>query len=81
MACTHAASMAILGRLDANLGTEPKISTFASAATRLMKTFVMQAEVLRRSRQGGHQYVRVEHVHVNGQAVIGNVQGQNRRAT
>ena len=40
-----------------------------------MKAFAMQVEVLRRLRNGGHQYVRVEHVHVNegGQAVIGNV--------
>jgi hypothetical protein len=32
-------------------------------------------EVLRRLRNGGQQYVRVEHVHVNdgGQAVVGNV--------
>jgi hypothetical protein len=65
MACTHAASMAILGRLDAGLGTERKVTAFASAAARLMKTFAMQTEVLRRLRQGGYQYVRVEHVYVN----------------
>jgi hypothetical protein len=36
----------------------------------------MQMEVL---RSGGHQYLRVEHVHVNdnGQAVIGNVKKQD----
>ena len=35
----------------------------------------MQVEVLRRLRNGGQQFVHVEHVHVNdgGQAVIGNV--------
>ncbi len=40
-----------------------------------MKAFAMQVEVLRRLRNGGQQFVRVEHVHVNegGQAVIGNV--------
>ena len=34
---------------------------------------------LRRLRNGGQQYVRVEHVHVNdgGQAVIGNVKKSN----
>ena len=39
----------------------------------------MQVEVLRRLRNGGQQFVRVEHVHVNdgGQAVIGNVKKQD----
>jgi hypothetical protein len=37
--------------------------------------FATQVEVLRRLRNSGHRFVRVEHVHVNdgGQAVIGNV--------
>ncbi|MGB6662017.1 MAG: hypothetical protein WBE90_23775 [Xanthobacteraceae bacterium] len=75
MSCTHAAAMAILGKLDSGFGTERRIALFASAAARLMKTFAMQIEVLRRLRNGGQQFVRVEHVHVNegGQAVIGNV--------
>jgi hypothetical protein len=74
MSCTHAASMAILGKLDSGFGTERRIATFASAAARLMRAFAMHVEVLRRLRNGGHQLVRVEHVHVNdgGQAVIGN---------
>jgi len=40
-----------------------------------MRTYATQVEVLRRLRNGGQQFVRVEHVHVNdgGQAVIGNV--------
>jgi hypothetical protein len=75
MSCTHAVSMAILGKLDSGFGTDRRISAFASAAARLMRTFAMQVEVRRRLRHGGHQVVRVEHVHVNdgGQAVIGNV--------
>ena len=76
MACTHAAAMAVLAKLDAAFGTERRVAAFGSAAARLMKTFAMQVEVFRRLRHGGQQYVRVEHVHVNdgGQAVIGNVQ-------
>jgi hypothetical protein len=75
MSCTHAAAMAILGKLDSGFGTERRIALFASAAARLMKTFVMQMEAFRRLRNGGQQFVRVEHVHVNngGQALIGNV--------
>jgi hypothetical protein len=80
MSCTHAAAMAILGKLDSGFGTERRIAAFASAAARLMKTFAMQVEVLRRLRHGGQQYVRVEHVHVNdgGQALIGNVKKSDR---
>jgi hypothetical protein len=41
----------------------------------LLKAYATQAEVLRRLRHGGHQYVQVEDVHVSdgGQAIIGNV--------
>ena len=75
MACTHTAAMAILSKLDSGFGTERRIAAFGSAAARLMRTFAMQVEVQRRLRHGGHQYMRIEHVHVNdgGQAVIGNV--------
>jgi hypothetical protein len=75
MACTHAAAMAVLAKLDSGFGTERRIAALGSTAARLMKTFVMQVEVLRRLRNGGQQFVRVEHVHVNGggQALIGNV--------
>jgi hypothetical protein len=74
MACTHEAVMAVLAKMD-RLGTERQIAAFGSTAARLMKTFAMQVEVLRRLRHGGQQFVRVEHVHVNngGQALIGNV--------
>ena len=80
MACAHMAAMSILSKLDSGLATERRIAAFGSAAARLMKTYAMQVEVLRRLRGGGHQYVRVEHVHVNsgGQAVIGNVKNKAR---
>jgi hypothetical protein len=47
----------------------------ASDAARLSRAYVAQVESLCRLRNGGSQFVRVEHVHVNegGQAVIGNV--------
>ena len=74
MACTHMATMAILARID-RLGSERSTAAFASAAARLLRAYATQVEVLRRLRNGGQQYVRVEHVHVNdgGKAVIGNV--------
>jgi hypothetical protein len=47
----------------------------ADAASRLLRAYATQLEALGRLRNGGSQFVRVEHVHVNdgGQAVIGNV--------
>jgi hypothetical protein len=75
MACTHTAAMGILAKLDSGFGTERRIAAFGSAAAPLMRTFATQVEVLRRLRNGGQQFVRVEHVHINdgGKAIIGNV--------
>ena len=79
MACTHTAAMAVLAKLDAAFATERHIAAFGTAAARLMRSYATQVEVLRRLRNGGQQFVRVEHVHVNdgGQAVIGNVKKQD----
>ena len=75
MACTHIASMAILGSFAGGCTTERRIGLFSSAAARLMRTYAAQVEAFRHLRQGGSQFMRVEHVHVNegGQALIGNV--------
>jgi hypothetical protein len=81
MACCHAAATAVIGKLQgALLGSERRIAVLGSTAARLMKAFAMQMEVRRRLRIGGHQFVRVEHVHINdgGQAVIGNVRRPGR---
>jgi hypothetical protein len=75
LACTHTAAMAVLAKLDVAFVTERRVAAFGSAASRLLRAYAMQVEVLRRLRHGGHQYVRVEHVYINegGQAVIGNL--------
>jgi NAD(P)-dependent dehydrogenase (short-subunit alcohol dehydrogenase family) len=80
MACTHAAAMAVLARLEAAFASEQRVATFGSAAARLMRAYAAQVEVLRRLRNGGQQFVRVEHVYVSdcGQAVIGNVKTEWR---
>jgi len=79
MACTHTAAMAVLANID-RLGTERRIAVFASAASRLLRTYAVQMEVFRRLRHGGQQFVRVEHVHINegGRAIIGNVKQADR---
>jgi hypothetical protein len=75
MACTHTATMAVLGRLGGGHGGDRHVAMMATAAARLVRAYATQVEALRRLRNGGSQFVRVEHVHVNegGQAVIGNV--------
>ena len=72
MACKHTAAMAVLAKLDVAFANEQRVAAFGSGAARLMRAYVAQVEVLRRLRNGGQQYVRVEHVHINdgGQAVI-----------
>jgi hypothetical protein len=79
MACTHTAAMAVLAKLEGAFTSEQRVIAFGSAAARLMRAYATQVEVLRRLRNGGQQFVRVEHVHVNdgGQAVIGNVKRSN----
>ena len=44
-------------------------------ATKMLRTFMAQMEVLKRYRTGGQQKMIVEHVHVNegGQAIVGTV--------
>jgi hypothetical protein len=81
MACTHAAAMAVLGRLGGAHGSDRNIAAKASAAARLLRAYAAQVEALRRQRNGGSQFVRVEHVHVNegGQAMIGNVRSRGGR--
>jgi hypothetical protein len=76
MACTHTAAMAVLGTLGGAHGSDRNVAMKASAAARLLRAYAAQVEVLRRLRNGGSQFVRVEHVHVSegGQAIIGNVQ-------
>jgi hypothetical protein len=67
--------MTVLAKLDVAFASEQRVAALGSAAARLMRAYAAQVEVLRRMRNGGHQFVRVEHVHVSdgGQAIIGKV--------
>ena len=71
--CDEVASACAIGR---NRRVEVgHVAAFGSTAARLMRAYATQVEILRRLRNGGQQFMRVEHVNVNdgGQAVIGNV--------
>jgi hypothetical protein len=79
LACLHAASMNVLGRLSAAWGHRNVLAA-ATAASRLSRTFAILVESLRRLRSGGSQVIRIERVDVRdgGQAIIGNVKQEGR---
>jgi hypothetical protein len=75
MACTHTAVMAVLSRIGGAHGGDRHVAMMAAAASKLLRTYAIQVETLRRLRSGGSQYMRIEHVHIEpaAQAVIANV--------
>jgi len=75
MACAHTAAMAVLSRLGGAHGGGRSVAMMSTAASKLMRTYAMQAETLRRLRHGGSQHMRIEHVQISegAQAVIGMV--------
>lgn len=74
MAAVHSASMKAAQRLK-DAQTIDQQDSASSMLNKLMRTFTMQVEALKRHRSAGEQKVVVEHVHVypGGQAVVGNV--------
>ena len=74
MAAVHDASMRAAQRLK-KAETIDQQDSASSMCNKLMRTFTMQMETLKRHRSSGEQKVVVEHVHVyaGGQAVVGNV--------
>jgi hypothetical protein len=67
--------MIVLGRLAGGSAGERRVVAISCASARLSQAFAAQMEAYRRLRNGGSQFVRVEHVHINegAQAVIGNI--------
>jgi hypothetical protein len=64
-AYTHTAAMAVMARIGGGHGSDRSVATMAAAASRLIRANAAQLEVYRRLKNGGSQFVRVEHVHVN----------------
>lgn len=80
MAAVHQASIQAARRLG-QADTLDQQDSASSMLNKLMRTFTMQVEALKRHRSAGDQKVVVEHVHVypGGQAVVGNVKAPTRR--
>src|SRR5262249_49431202 len=74
MAVVHTATMRFTRRL-ANVETIEEQDSAERALNKLVRTYAMQMEALKRYRTGGEQKVTVQHVSVNegGQAIVGNV--------
>ena len=79
MAVTHALAMDMLSRVRRAHWVD-QLNACGALATKLLRTYTMQAEALAKLKRGGEQTVRVEHVHVyqGGQAIVGAV--SNRKA-
>jgi hypothetical protein len=69
----------MLSRIGGAHGGDRHVAMMAAAASKLIRSYAIQVETLRRLRGGGSQYMRIEHIHIesNGQAVIGNLQNRS----
>ena len=74
MAGVHSLACEMLGRARQTDRTD-HIALYGGLAVKLTRTFTLQAETLAKLRTGGRQTVEVKHVHVNGNAVVGDVHG------
>jgi len=73
MATAHNLAMEFLKRAVQPDSSTDKIDANIKRATSLQRTFIAQLEALNRYRNRGQQQIQVQHVNVNGQAVIGDV--------
>lgn len=74
MAGCHVLTMEMLGQARHAENLE-YLGVYGGLAVKLVRTFTLQMEALAKLRGGGQQKVEVRHVHVNGNAVIGDVHG------
>ena len=74
MAAVHTIAMRFAEQFS-RVETLPQQDSADRTFNKLMRTFVMQMEALKRYRTGGEQRVTVQHVSVGegGQAIVGNV--------
>jgi hypothetical protein len=65
MAATHAAAMRMLQRAALDQPSLEVYDSLVNRATKLLRTYTMQVEALKRHRSAGEQRVVVQHQHVN----------------
>jgi hypothetical protein len=72
MVVTRHLAMELLGRARRVQDIE-QFDWAVNAASKLLRTYVLQIEALANLRRGGKQEVRVVHVHAGAQAIIGDI--------
>jgi hypothetical protein len=80
MAAAHHHAMRLLA--EANQQGDPQIkSRLINSSTRLMEAFCKGALTLQRLQTGSSQVMTIQHVQINagGQAIVGNVRGNNEK--
>ena len=76
LALAHKYAMELMA--DASKQRDPIFKVkLMNCSARLMETYSKGALALQRLQQGANQIVQVQHVQINGQAVIGNVGGRS----
>jgi len=79
LAVAHGLTMELLRRAE-RASQVPQFLAAGAIATKLMRAFAGQVEVLQKLKRGGEQTVRVEHVHIHpgANAMVGCVTGGGR---
>ena len=79
MVAVHTLAMDCMARAALREQTDLGVEVNINRATKLMRTFANQTEVLDRHRGKGEQKMTVEHVHVyrGGKAIVGQVSQKN----
>jgi hypothetical protein len=74
MAATHMHAMKMLGKINCSK-TDDGVAAASNAANKLLRTFAMQVEALKKHRAKASQTIRVERFYVTegGQAVVGDI--------
>jgi len=77
MTAVHNMSMEMARRAMHREQTFEGVQEGVNSVTKLMRTFALQVDSLKKYRTGGKQTIQVQHVNVNngGQAIVGNIKG------
>lgn len=75
MLSVHTQTMKLMAKAN-EVNSITASEVMLAMANKFMRTFTTQVEAFEKFKRGGHQSIKVDHVHVHegGQAIVGNVQ-------
>lgn len=78
MISVHSHAMRLLAKV-VSINSVSTGEAILNTANKFMKTFTSQVEAFEKLERGGHQSIKVDHVHVHegGQAIVGNIKHPN----